>query len=93
MNEKFTWDENKHQANIKKHGVTFTDAATVFDDNDAVYLNDDSHSFDEERFIVIGFSASANLLMVCHCYKDDDALIRIISARQANTNEIKLYQG
>ena len=90
-NNKFIWDEEKHELNIKKHKVTFVEATSVFDDDDAVYFADESHSQDEERFIVIGFSQRARLLMVCHCYRNGDKFIRIISARKADKEEINFY--
>ena len=88
----FDWDKSKNLINISKHGIPFKLAATVFSDNDAVYLDDNKHSYSEERFIVIGVCKNLNLLTVCHCYKDDD-MIRIISARKANTVEAKTYGG
>jgi len=90
-NNKFTWDEEKNKANIKKHKVTFSEAATVFDDDNAVYFDDEAHSQEEERFVVIGFSERARMLMVCHCYRDEDAIIRIISARKADKEESEFY--
>jgi uncharacterized DUF497 family protein len=89
----FAWDEEKQEANIKKHGITFIEAATVFDDVNALVMNDPDHSQDEDRFIVIGFSESARLLIVCHCYRADDSIIRIISARKADRKERKEYGG
>lgn len=91
-NEHFIWNENKHVANIKKHGITFPEAATVFDDPNAVNTYDLEHSYNEDRFIVIGLSENRRLLMVCHCFRDGD-LIRIISARKATKGEYKLYGG
>ena len=89
----FTWDEEKQELNIKKHKVTFVEAATVFDDEDALIRDDPDHSLEEDRFIIIGFSESARLLIVCHCYRADDTIIRIISARKANRKERKDYGG
>ena len=88
----FDWDKSKNMINISKHGIPFKLAATVFSDGDAVYLDDNKHSYDEERFIVIGVCKNLNLLAVCHCYKDNDK-IRIISARKANKVEAKIYGG
>jgi len=87
---KFNWDENKNQSNIKKHKISFEEAATVFYDDNAVYINDISHSYEEERFLVIGRSKQYRFLFVCHCYKEND-IIRIISARKATVHEINLY--
>jgi len=92
QDSRFIWDEAKHKANIKKHNVTFSEAATVFDDDNAVYFDDENHSQDEERFIVIGFSERARMLMVCHCYRNDDSVIRIISARKADKDESEYYR-
>lgn len=88
---KFEWDENKNQTNIKKHGVSFEEACSVFNDEDALIINDESHSQNEERFILIGFSYKYNLLIVCHCYRQNDSVIRIISARKATKTEKKEY--
>ena len=88
----FEWDKSKNLSNISKHGIPFKLAATVFSDKDAVYLDDNRHSYDEERFIVIGVCKNLNLPAVCHCYKDND-IIRIISARESNTIESKIYGG
>jgi len=89
----FTWDEYKQETNIKKHGITFIEAATVFDDVNALISGDPDHSQDEDRFVIIGFSESARLLIVCHCYRTNDSIIRIISARKANRKERKEYGG
>ena len=89
----FAWDEEKQEANIKKHGITFIEAATVFDDINALVRDDPDHSEYEDRFVIIGFSESARLLIVCHCYRADDSIIRIISARKANRKERKEYGG
>jgi len=89
----FNWDTNKNLSNIEKHGVPFKEAATVFLDPDATLLDDIEHSKNEERFNVIGFSENLRLLMVCHCYRNGDAIIRIISARKATRSEEKLYGG
>jgi len=89
----FDWDRNKNLSNIEKHGVSFKMAATAFFDPNAVILDDEEHSQDEERFILIGFSGSHRLLTVCHCYREDGEIIRIISARKATKTEQKLYGG
>jgi uncharacterized DUF497 family protein len=64
----FEWDENKNQTNIKKHGVSFNEAMTVFSDNNAVVIVDIEHSEQEDRFIILGLSQKLRLLVVCHCY-------------------------
>ena len=88
----FYWDINKNMININKHGVSFKEAASVFSDVDALYFNDEAHSSSEERFIVIGRSKKLKLLMVCHCYRNGDTMIRLISARKANRLEISQYE-
>ena len=87
----FDWDINKNLSNIEKHGVPFKEAATVFRDTAAVIIDDIEHSQFEERFKIIGHSGNLRLLMVCHCYSDDDSIIRIISARKATKGEQNQY--
>ena len=90
---RFEWDPAKASANIKKHRVSFEEAQTVFYDDFAVQFFDDEHSADEERFIMLGMSSGARLLVVCHCERADGEVIRIISARKATRNEAKFYRG
>ena len=90
---KFEWDENKNQTNIRKHKVSFEEAQTVFNDPEAILIHDPDHSDEEDRFILLGFSKQINLLIVCHCYRSDDDIIRIISARKADKDETKQYGG
>jgi len=90
---KFYWDEKKATSNKKKHGVSFEEAKTVFLDEYARIIADPDHSQNEERFILVGLSSLTNLLVVCHCYRDDDKKIRLISARKATRNESKQYGG
>ena len=87
----FEWDENKNTINKKKHGISFEEAETAFYDDEAVVIPDPEHSQDEERFILLGFSAMARLLMVCHCIRGEDDIIRIISARKATRIETEQY--
>ena len=91
---KFEWDNDKNLENIKKHGVSFEEAKTVFNDVFAVLSYDEQHSTvdAEERFHIIGLSDKANLLLVCHCYKEND-IIRIISAWKATETEKDIYLG
>ena len=89
----FDWDKSKNLINISKHGIPFKLAATVFSDSDAVYLDDIKHSHNEDRFLIIGRSRKLRLLVVCHCYRENDTVIRIISARKAANEEIDLYGG
>lgn len=88
---RFEWDENKNIINKAKHKVSFEEAQTVFYDADAVVIDDPDHSETEERFIILGFSVKAKLLVVCHCYRESDSVIRIISARKATTKESRQY--
>jgi uncharacterized DUF497 family protein len=87
---KFEWDENKNIANIQKHNVSFEEAMTVFKDSKAVIIYDDSEF--EDRFNIIGLSQMSNLLIVCHCYRERDTVIRIISARKPTKIESKYYK-
>ena len=88
---RFEWDENKNVINQKKHNISFDEAKTVFYDEDALLIDDPEHSEEEERFIILGTSQKANLLVVCHCYRQSETIIRIISARKATKNESKYY--
>ena len=88
---KFEWDENKNTINKSKHNIAFEEAKTVFYDEEALVIDDPEHSEEEERFIILGFSKKANLLVVCHCYRESDTVIRIISARKATSNESRQY--
>ena len=87
----FEWDKRKASANVKKHGVSFEEARSVFVDERAKLIDDPDHSEDEHRFILLGLSNSLRLLIVCHCHRDEDNVIRIISARKANKAESALY--
>ncbi len=90
-NIQFRWDQNKNLANIKKHKVSFEEAKTVFFDENARLIPDPEHSINEERFIILGISNKLKLLIVVHIYKENDEIIRIISARKATKSEIKYY--
>ena len=89
----FEWDEAKGAENLKKHHVSFDEAKSVFFDDFGVQFFDGEHSFDEERFLMLGMSSSANLLIVCHCERDRGATIRIVSARKATKRESAFYRG
>ena len=89
----FDWDENKNLTNIQKHGISFYEAMTVFDDDNALYKPDNSHSDYEDRFIILGLSINPRLLVVCHCYRESETVIRIISARKATNAEREQYGG
>ena len=87
----FEWDEHKNTINKKKHGVSFEETKTVFYDVDAILIDDPDHSEEEERFLLLGLSRKTNLLIVCHCLRDEGEIIRLISARRATTNEARQY--
>jgi len=87
----FDWDENKNRINLEKHGITFEEASTVFFDDRAILFDDPEHSIDEDRFLLLGMSETAKVCIVCHCYRESDTLIRIISARQATRKEEQRY--
>lgn len=89
----FEWDENKEAANRKKHGVSFQEAQSVFYDDFAVQFFDEDHSSHEQRFLMLGMSTGARLLLVCHCERSGCSIIRIISARKATKKESKFYRG
>ena len=88
---RFTWDTNKAVINLRKHGVSFEEAQSVFDDEEALRIFDPDHSEDEDRFIPLGLSERLRLLIVCHCYRENDEEIRIISARKATGKEFSVY--
>lgn len=88
----FEWDENKNEINKVKHNISFEEAKTVFYDEYALVRDDPDHSEDENRFLILGFSSLANMLVVSHCYRTEDEIIRIISARKATKNEAKQYR-
>jgi uncharacterized DUF497 family protein len=87
------WDEKKNQENIRKHNISFEEAETVFYDPNGKLIDDPDHSNDEERFIILGLSKMLHLLVVCHCYRENDETIRIITARKATKKETKYYGG
>ena len=88
---RFEWDEAKNRENIRKHGVSFDEAQTVFLDENAIRFFDPDHSQDEDRFIMLGLSFKLRVLVVCHCCREDDTVIRLISARKADKHEAKDY--
>ena len=89
---KFDWDPRKDKANQKKHGVSFEEAQSVFFDDYATQFYDEEHSVQEERFILLGMSIKAQVLIVCHCERKSGSVIRLISARKATTAERKYYR-
>ena len=90
---RFEWDPIKAASNARKHKVTFEVAKTVFYDDFAIQFFDDEHSADEDRFLMLGLSSDARLLLVCHCEREDGNVIRIISARKATESEARYYRG
>jgi uncharacterized DUF497 family protein len=90
---RFTWDPAKNEVNINKHGIAFEEAISVFYDDNGLLMPDPDHSQDEDRFVLLGFSRKRGLLVVCHCYREDDTLVRIYSARKADHGEeIQYYR-
>ena len=89
----FEWDKRKATTNLKKHGVSFEEAKSVFYDANAILVDDPDNSQDEDRFILLGFSSKARFTVVCHCYREDDYVIRIISARKATKKESTSYRN
>jgi hypothetical protein len=87
----FAWDGEKNQANIKNHGVSFEEAQTAFYDENATVYYDPDHSEDEDRFILLGMSFRLHVLVVCHCYRESESIIRIIAARKADKDERNAY--
>ena len=88
---RFEWNETKSRSNEKKHGVAFDEASTVFYDDAALLFDDPDHSEDEDRFLLLGLSARLSILVVVHCYREDDHVIRVISARPATARERNVY--
>jgi hypothetical protein len=89
----FEWDDKKAKSNLKKHGVSFEEAQSVFFDEQAIQFWDDKNSHDEDRFLMLGLSNKFRILLVVHCFKESESTIRIISARKATKNEMKQYPG
>jgi len=87
----FEWDKRKDKTNVKEHGISFDEARTVFYDANAIQFFDPDHSDDEDRFILLGISFKLKVLVVCHCYRESETVIRIISARKADGDEEQEY--
>ena len=83
----FEWDDKKDKTNKRKHGVSFEEARTAFYDENAIQYFDPDHSDEEDRFILLGISFKLKILVVCHCFRESDSVIRIISARKADKEE------
>ena len=88
---RFEWNKAKSTSNLRKHGVSFEEAQTVFYEDSALLFDDPDHSADEDRFLLLGPSAALRILIVVHCYRDRDEVIRIISARKATRNEQAVF--
>ena len=89
---RFDWDSDKASANLEKHGIAFVEASDIFYDELAVEFYDDEHDEWEDRFLLLGMSLKLRLLLVCHCYWEDESVIRIISARKATRAEAAFYR-
>ena len=92
MVPRFDWDPEKNRVNQAKHGLSFEEAQTAFLDENAEIVPDPDDSGEEERFILLGLSLKHRILTVCHCYRESDTVIRIISARRANPAERIKYE-
>jgi hypothetical protein len=88
---RFVWNGRKEKANIRKHGISFEEARTVFYDENAIQFFDPDHSEDEDRFILLGMSFKLRAIVVCHCFRESDTEVRIISARRADRGEEQEY--
>lgn len=90
-NIEFAWDRRKARSNLVKHGISFEEAQTVFLDERARLIDDPDHSEVEARFLLVGYSSEARCLVVSHCYRESDSVIRLISARRATKLEEAMY--
>jgi len=88
----FEWDESKNKSNQKKHRVSFEEAQTIFYDPLTKVATDPDHSQSEDRFLALGYSEMHQLLIVVHCYRKTDEVIRIISARKLTRSEQKQFE-
>ena len=89
----FEWNTNKAISKQKKHGISFEESQTTFSDDNALLIDDPDHSEDEDRFILLGLSSRSKMLVVCHCYRENEEVIHIISARKASRKESKTYRN
>lgn len=90
-NIKFAWDSRKARTNVAKHGVSFQEAETVFLDEQARLIDDPDHSEFEDRFVLLGLSLRGRCMVVSHSYRENEDVIRLISARRATKKEQVLY--
>jgi hypothetical protein len=88
---RFEWDPAKAAENQEKHGVAFEEAASAFYDDQGALMDDPDHSDTEDRLLLLGMSRQIRVLVVCHCYREEDTVIRIISARKATRREQQAY--
>lgn len=91
MSLSFEWDPAKATLNLRKHGVSFEEAVSVFSDERARLIDDPDHSAEEDRFILLGLSTNLRVLVIVHCYRSSGSLIRVISARKATRDEKRFY--
>jgi uncharacterized DUF497 family protein len=91
MGLQFDWDPAKARSNQRKHGVSFVEGSSIFFDEDGILIHDPDHSDEEDRFLLIGMSAKLRLLVVSHTYRENDSVIRLISARLAISDERQQY--
>jgi len=89
---RFDWDERKNKSNQTKHGVWFEEAQSVFSDSHGRLFYDPEHSEREDWFILLCVSLAARTLVVVHCYRENDSVVRIISARKATRKEVRSYE-
>ncbi|BAY15331.1 hypothetical protein NIES21_11470 [Anabaenopsis circularis NIES-21] len=89
----FEWDNEKNKINQKKHGVSFEEAKSVFYDDNAIEFWDEDHSDAEDRFLLLGRSSKMRILLIVHCFREQESIIRIISARKATQKETQQYRG
>ena len=89
---RFEWDPAKARANVRKHGVSFDEARSVFFDENALEFDDPQHSTDERRFLLLGRSVHFRTLVVCHCFREGEEVIRLVSARRATSKEEDVYE-
>ena len=88
---RFEWDPEKDKQNQRKHAVTFEEAESVFADEHGLFMSDPEHFEDEDRFILLGLSSALRTLVVCHCYREGEDVVRVISAWKANLSERGQY--
>ncbi len=87
----FEWDKRKETANVKKYGVSFEEARTAFHDESAIQFCDPDHSDQEDRFVLLGLILKPQVLVVCHCFRKSETVVRIISARKTDKDEERVY--